>query len=166
MDTLYYLDKFQKSVDQLNHKLFNQKQLDIKVGIWVNSAVLKIQKKTWIKEKPFEKGIFFSIWVNDQLIDHNRLYYNIHALKLREMKNYTIKSREFAGAFRSKFKPFEKQWPNVSVDFGPLTLMEGWVKIDINDFEYIVADLAHKLLAVDHIIDELLEERQKDYKSI
>ncbi len=161
MDNLNYLDIFQKSVNQLDRKLFSQKQLDLKVGIWVNSVVLKIQKKSWIKEKPFEKGIFFSVWINDRSIDNIRLNYNIHALKLREMANYSIKSREFAEVFRSKFKPFEKQWPNISVDFGPQTLMEGWVSIGINNLEGVIKELAYKFLAIDHIIDELLEERKR-----
>jgi len=26
-------------------------------------------------------------------------------------------------------------WPNVSVDYGPLTLMEGWIEVDSVHFE-------------------------------
>ena len=82
------------------------------------------------------------------------------------MANYSIKSREFADAFRSKFKAFEKQWPNVSVNFGPLTHMEGWVGIDSNNFGEVIKDLAYKFLEIEHVIDELLEERKKVFKLI
>jgi hypothetical protein len=165
METACYLDKFQKSIDQLDQKLFNQKQLELKVGVWLNSAVLKIQKRSWLGDpqtaKPFEGSVFFSTWVNDELIKANKLYYNIHALKLRELTGYAIKSRDFAEAFRARFKPFEKNWPNVSLNFGPLTLMEGWVNIDADDFEGAVASLAVHFLEIAFIIDDLLAERKK-----
>lgn len=89
------------------------------------------------------------------------LNYNIHALKLRQLTGYSIKSRDFAEAFRSRFKPFENKWPNVSVDFGPLTLMQGWVSIDIENPENEIAGLAHQFLEIQFIIDELLKERKK-----
>jgi hypothetical protein len=37
----------------------------------------------------------------------------------------------------------ENKWPNVSTNFRPLTLMQGWVSIDINNFENEIADLTH-----------------------
>jgi hypothetical protein len=159
------LDKFQKSVDRFDGKLFSQKKLDYKVGIWLESVVLKIQKKSWLNKSPttvpFSGGIFFSIWINDESISKGKLRYNIHALKLRELEGYSIKSREFAEAFRSRFKSFSKQWPNVSVDFGPLTLMEGWVLLDEKKLPDILIDLANKFLEIEFIIDEVLAERRK-----
>jgi hypothetical protein len=165
MDTAHYLTKFQKSIDLLDLQPFKQAGLELKAGEWVKSAVLKIQKSSWRSSvpgtKPFKNCIFFSIWVSDELLNQGKIAYNIHALKLRELKGYTIKSREFAEAFREKFKPFEGQWPNVSTAYGPLTLMEGWVKLDEKDMENAVAGLAVKFLEVHHIIDDLLLARKK-----
>jgi hypothetical protein len=165
MDAEFYLDKFQSSVDGLDIALFEQKNLELKVGVWRNSAVLKMQKKAWLNtaqtSKSFEESVFFSIWISDEGIQQSKLYYNIHALKLRELTKYTIKSREFAEAFRLKFKHYEKEWLNVSTSFGPLTLMEGWVTIDPDNFEETVSTLAYKFLAIAFIIDKLLEDRSK-----
>jgi hypothetical protein len=165
METNFFLDKFQSSVDQLDKQLFSQNQLELKVGVWLNSVALKIQKKSWLNKsptaRPFEESIFFSVWINDEAIQESKLNYNIHALRLRELTGYSIKSREFAEAFRVRFRKFEKKWPNVSIDFGPLTLMEGWVRIDEKNFENVISDLAYKFVEIQFIIDDLLAERKK-----
>jgi hypothetical protein len=160
-----WLNKFKQGVDQFDRELFSQKKLDYKVGIWRESAVLKFQKKSWLNTdqpaKPFGESVFFSIWVSDESIREGKLLYNIHALKLRQLAGYSIKSREFAEAFRSEFKPFQKKWPNISVNFGPLTLMEGWVPLDEENFENIIIDLSYKFLEIAFIIDDLLKKRKK-----
>ncbi|WP_214071625.1 hypothetical protein [Mucilaginibacter sp. dw_454] len=160
MDNTYYLDKFQKGVDLLNKQLFTEKNLELRVGVWLDSVCLKVQKPSWYNHSLAKQAIFFSVWVSDGCIAQNKLYYNIHALKLRELKDYKIKSRDFAEAFRAKFKSSESQWPNVSTKFGPLTLMEGWVKFDDNNLETTIAELATRLTGIDVIIDDLLEERK------
>jgi hypothetical protein len=169
MDTTYYLDKFQKYVDGFDKRSFNRHQLQLKVGEWRDSAVLKIQKPSWVNPSQlplaFNQSIFFSIWMSDASIRESKLCYNIHALKLRQLVNYSIQSREFAQAFRTQFKPFEKDWPNVSLNFGPLTLMEGWVKIDMENFEAELSSLAHQFLTIEFIIDELLQQRNKEIKT-
>jgi hypothetical protein len=85
-----------------------------------------------------------------------KLFYNIHALKLRKLKGYSIASRDFATTFRKKFKPFEPQWPNVSLQFGPLTLMQGWVKADKNNMQSEIAGLANRFLEIACLVDETL----------
>src|SRR5882757_1032732 len=99
METTYYLDKFQKAVDHFDKEFFSQKKLECKVGVWLQSAALKIQKRSWINAsqttRPFGESIFFSVWLNDESIREGKLYYNIHALKLRQLTGYSIKSREF-----------------------------------------------------------------------
>jgi hypothetical protein len=163
MDNNNYLDKFNTALNLLEREKFSNQQLELKVGFWMNSVVLKIQKDTWRNKtaEPFKSSIFFSIWISDALIKQNKLAYNIHTLKLRELSGYTIKSREFAEAFRQRFKAFENSWPNVGVNFGPLTLMEGWVSIDNDNIENDIADLANQFLAIAYIIDDLLAERKK-----
>ena len=164
METTYYLDKFQQCLDQLDKEPFNRENLDLKVGVWIDSVVLKIQKQAWLNNsptaKPFRESVFFSIWVSDGPISKNKLYYNIHALKMRELTRYSIKSRDFADAFRLRFKAFEHEWPNVSVSFGPLTLMEGWVD-GLENLDEAIPHLAYKFLALSPIIDDLLSERKK-----
>ncbi len=165
MDTTYYLDIFQKYAGQLDKQLLLQTSIDCKVGVWLQSVALKMQKQSWLNKtamaKPFEESIFFSIWVNDESISEKKLRYNIHALQLRQLKGYAIQSRAFAAAFRSAFKPFEKKWPNVSVDFGPLTLMEGWVSLDKENPGRDITGLANQFLEIQFIIDELLAVRKK-----
>ncbi len=165
METSWYLDKFREGADRLDRDLLHRHEMDYKVGVWVRSVVLKLQKKSWADAaptaRPFEGSIFFSIWISEESIREGRLNYNIHAFKLRQLVGYAIQSREFAAAFRSRFKAFEKKWPNVRVDFGPLTLMEGWIGVDLKNFEKELSDLAHRFLEIRFIIDELLAERKK-----
>ncbi|SEN37788.1 hypothetical protein SAMN04488505_1102 [Chitinophaga rupis] len=164
METAYYLDKFQKIANDLDQQHFSEKKLESKVGIWLHSVALKVQKRSWINAsqlaRPFEESIFFSVWVNDESARTGKLYYNIHALKLRQLTGYKIKSRDFATAFRMRFKAFEMKWPNVRLDLGPLTLMEGWVVLDEEHFAATVKDLTYNFSAIAFIIDELLEERK------
>jgi hypothetical protein len=164
MDFTFYLDQFNKAGCRVNPDLLSKKQLEIKVGTWLESVALKAQKKNWVNDNElFQPGpsIFFSVWVNDATIKENKIFYNIHALKLRQLKNYSITSREFASAFRSNFKTFEKQWPNVSVDYGPLTLMEGWQKVDLDNFHYEIEVLVTRFMEIDYIIDDLLSKYKK-----
>jgi len=164
MDTGYYLSKFQNSLAGLDLDLFRQKSLDLKVGIWLDSVVLKIQNPAWLNQdssaRPFSESIFFSVWVSDEPIRESKIYYNIHALKMRELKGYKIKSRDFAQAFRERFKAHQSNWPNVSVNYGPLTLMEGWVVLD-DSIEHQINTLALKFLDIAYIIDDLLNEAKK-----
>lgn len=93
------------------------------------------------------------------------MFYNIHALKLREFKGYSIQSREFAFAFREKFEKYRFKWPNVSVDYGPLTLMEGWQNIKLDDFQKELLALVDLFFKIDHLIDDNLNERKISFKN-
>ena len=91
-------------------------------------------------------------------IKQNKVYYNIHAFKLRELKGYSIKSRDFTNEFRRGFKAFERDWKNVSVKFGPLTLMEGWHYFTNENLESIVEKLADNFLLIENLIESTLEK--------
>lgn len=160
-----YLPQFEQAAQQLPASLLDKKALQLKTGIWLNSAVLRLQKSTWTnkqdKEGNSSSRIFFSVWTSEQGIKESRLFYNIHAFKLRHLDGYLIESRKFAAAFRQKFKPFMKDWPHVSTAFGPLTLMEGWKQVDLNDCKQDIAGLANQFLTIDHLIDELLDKHRK-----
>jgi hypothetical protein len=165
VETAYYLEKFNEMAGRLDRGLLSKSQMEVKVGVWLRSVALKMQKRYWVNKSPtanpFRESIFFSVWLNDESIREGKLNYNIHALKLRQLTAYSIKSRDFAEAFRARFKPFEKSWPNVDLHFGPQTLMEGWMRIDPENFGNEIVDLAHRFLEIQFIIDDLLEERKK-----
>lgn len=158
-----YLDLFQKAADKLDKKLLGKKGVEAAVGMYgENSVVLKLYKRAWTNQwqDPLtsESRIFFSVWVSDVSMEQQKILYNIHALKLRKLKGYSIQSRKFADLFRDRFKAFEHQWKNVSVDFGPLTLMEGWIKIDPENFQDEILELANHFLLIDHLIDDTLAQ--------
>jgi hypothetical protein len=156
-----YLTEFKKAAGRLDGDLLTQKKLNLEVGVWLESVVLRLQKSAWAN-KPFQQpqsdaGIFFSIWLNDKAVKENKILYNIHALKLRQLKGYKIASREFAAAFRAKFRRFEQHWPNIRVDFGPLTLMQGWERLEPANLQEDIFKLAGCFLEMDTLIDDLLD---------
>jgi len=165
MNTSFYLKELQKVANQLDKKLLKEKGIEVAVGVVLDSVCLKLYKKTWASElqDPLtaESRIFFSIWVNDITIEAQRISYNIHAFKLRHLKGYAIQSRQFADTFRESFKAFEGSWPNVSVKYGPLTLMQGWIKLDQNDLSNDVLILASNFLAIEHLVDDTLLKFKK-----
>ena len=135
------------------------------VGTYEQSVFLKLFKKSWanLVHGPLipESRIFFSIWITDDTIKDQKLLYNIHALKLRKLKGYSIESRKFANAFRMGFRRYQHEWQNVSLDFGPLTLMQGWVKIDGEKMREEILSLVQQFLEIDFIIDETLASFKK-----
>ncbi|MBL7910861.1 MAG: hypothetical protein JNJ41_07400 [Bacteroidia bacterium] len=157
-DILLFTNKFKEVSDKIDHNLLNEKKFELKIGFWLDSVVFRLQKKAWTNNK--NASIFFSIWLNEEGIKANKLLYNIHALKLREFKGYSIQSRDFAFAFREKFKKYKAKWPNVSIDYGPLTLMEGFQKIDLSDFEKEMLVLIDLFFKMEHLIDDNLKERK------
>ena len=161
MDTSFYLDKFQNAAAQLDKKLFTKKKIEVAVVMYgEDCVVLKLYKKGWTNplQDPLTSTsrIFFSVWVSGSILDEQKIFYNIHALKLRQLKGYSIQSRKFADIFRNSFKNFEHKWENVSVNFGPLTLMEGWIKMDLENFQGEILKLANNFLEIEHLVDETL----------
>lgn len=139
--------------------------LACKQGVYTNCTVLKLQRPEWTND-PMDQvqnksGIFFSIWIDDEAARLSRVKYNIHALKLRELKGYHITSRDFAAAFREGFSRLRDSWPNVTIDHGPLTLMEGWVEIEPAHCEDQIFALLQRFEVIATLIDSLLESRRK-----
>ncbi len=160
MDTKFYSEEFNNVAGQLDKTILNKKEIEVAVGIYTDSVFLKMYKTSWANpsQNPLTapSRIFFSVWINDSAIKQQKIFYNIHALKLRQLKGYTIQSRKFAEIFRDHFKDFEHKWKNVSVKFGPLTLMEGWVEIELENFQDSVLDLANNFLQIEYLIDNTL----------
>ena len=161
MDTPFYLESFQKVADQIDQKLLHQKSIEVSVGIYLDSVFIKLYKKSWTNnpQEPLtaESRIFFSLWINDSTIEKQKIMYNIHALKLRKLKGYSIQSRKFAELFRQDFKDYTSKWQNVSVNHGPLTLMEGWIKLDLENFQEETLKMANNFLEIEYLIDKTLE---------
>ncbi len=126
--------------------------LDARIGVYQGCPFMKLDKESWHNrgEVDTPTEIFFSIWRD---LD-GRLNYNIHAFKLRHFSDYNIQSREFAAAFRAKFTT--DGWSNVSIKYGPLTLMQGWI-----DNQSEIDDLITNFISVHSIIDDLLAARKK-----
>ncbi len=160
METTFYLERFQNAADQIDKRLLARKQLEVSTGLYVDSVCLKLYKKSWASrmQDPLvaESRIFFSVWICDSAIRERKLFYNVHAFKLRQLKGYSIESRKFANTFRGSFKDFEHKWKNVSVKFGPQTLMEGWLKIDLGNFQDEILELANNFLEIEYLVDDAL----------
>lgn len=162
MDYNYYFEKFRKSAERIDKKMLIEKHLEIYVGVTLDSVVLKLYKTAWTNDKTdpinAKTRIFFAIWVNAKTIKQNKVFYNIHALKLRELKGYSITSRAFANGFREDFKKFERNWGNVSMEFGPLTLMEGWEHFENENLEDMILKLANNFSSIEYLIDDTLKK--------
>ncbi|HEY8927691.1 MAG TPA: hypothetical protein VIM55_00770 [Mucilaginibacter sp.] len=160
MDTTFYLSLFQQAVDQLDKRLLNQKQLQADTGVWLDAVVLRLYKQHWanIPDAKPQTGpaIFFSIWTANADLKERKLFYNVHALKLRKLNGYAITSRRFADDFREQFKSLEHNWPNVSMKFGPQTLMQGWKTVNLDFLVEDILNLANKLIEIDILIENLL----------
>lgn len=160
MDFDYYLDQFKKAADSLDQHQLHQKGLEVATGIVLDSVYLKIFKRAWTNDNQnpldAEARIFFSVWVHEKTLYEHKIFYNIHAFKLRKLKNYTISSREFAESFRKNFQKHQGHWQNVSMTFGPLTLMQGWVNYDKEHLQEIITALATNFSTIDSLIDDTL----------
>lgn len=161
MDHAFYLEKFQSIATEISKKKLENSSLKISVVTVLESIAVKVYKPEWSgnPQLPLESvsRVFFSVWVHDKTIQEGRIYYNIHALKMREFKGYKITSRNFAKDFRNEFLKYQKNWPNVEVKFGPLTLMEGWVELKPEDIEKDVSELVYQFFKISHIIDTVLD---------
>jgi hypothetical protein len=160
MDIPFYLENFQKIVDQLDSKILSEKSIEVSTGIYSDSVFIKLYKKSWTSnpQQPLtaESRIFFSVWVDDSTIKKQKIMYNIHALKLRNLKGFSIQSRKFADVFRESFTVYEHQWKNVSIDHGPLTLMEGWIELNLENFQEEVLRITNNFLEIEYLIDDTL----------
>ncbi|MGE8533225.1 hypothetical protein KYG33_20855 [Chryseobacterium sp. D764] len=161
MDYTFYLRKFQLATSGIPEEILCNNGLKLSVDIVLESVALKVYNPEWSgdPQSPLdaEGRIFFSVWLNDETIREKKIYYNIHALKLRTLKAYKISSRDFAQNFRKEFLEYQKEWPNVSVNYGPLTLMQGWVELQEDSIEKDICELAQLFLKITPVIDRILE---------
>jgi hypothetical protein len=142
----------------------NKDGLICKQGFYNDCSVVKLQRASWTNDRmgrvQNKSGIFFSVWIDEDAASKSRANYNIHALKLRQLEGYSMTSRDFANDFRDGFASMRDAWPNVSVDYGPLTLMQGWIEIVPKGFEEDILVLLERFKPVSRLIDRLLESRR------
>ncbi|HET9132378.1 MAG TPA: hypothetical protein VFO86_15590 [Terriglobia bacterium] len=151
-----FLTEFQKIKEIYDKSESRKSRLICATGVFGDCPFVKLYRDSWMSGT---SGVFFSVWANKDSLTTGHIHYNIHALKMRQFKFHVITSRDFASAFRKKFKPFSSPWPNVCVDYGPLNLMEGWIEFREESFERDVLGLMIQFAAICRIIDRLLEER-------
>lgn len=136
-----------------------------KHGSFNDCCVLKLLRPSWTNDTmdriENRSGIFFSVWSSPESRKKNQILYNIHALKLRELKGYSISSRNFAREFRERFEPTRDTWPNVRVDFGPATLMQGWIGNEPALVEENILSLMQQFGGLSPVIDDLLESHRR-----
>jgi hypothetical protein len=136
-----------------------------KQGFYKDLCVVKLQKPSWtndsMEEVQNQSGIFFSVWSDGKSLSKGRVMYNIHALKLRQLNAYTITSRDFAEDFRRNFASSRGKWPNVRIDYGPATLMQGWVESETAALYRSIRDLLQRFVELSPLIDRLLESRRR-----
>jgi hypothetical protein len=161
MNTPFYLKEFESACSKINKQQLAQHSLHLFTGVVLNSVVVKIYKPEWSNDPPnavtASSRIFFSVWINSATIKENRLYYNIHAFKLRQINGYKITSRLFAERFRDQFKRFSKDWPNVDTKYGPLTLMQGWKPLDHESLQADIIELVQQFYKIAPFIDTTFE---------
>ncbi|MDV7698206.1 hypothetical protein N6B72_14865 [Chryseobacterium soli] len=162
MDYEFYLTMFRSAAEKISKEQYDREGLKVSVDIFLESAVLKMYKPEWSgnPQSPLDAAsrIFFSIWVSDKTIREGKMYYNIHALKLRELKDYKISSRHFAQNFRVQFLKHQKDWPNADIQYGPLTLMQGWIPLTTEEIQKEVCRLIQNFLEISPIIDIVLDQ--------
>lgn len=90
MNINHFLKVFQNSTNLLNSSELTKLEIDFSVGIYLDSVFLKLYKKEWGNNfsDPLNANtrIFFSVWVSNKTLLNDKLFYNIHAFKLRDLK--------------------------------------------------------------------------------
>lgn len=139
-------------------------------GLWpankmATAVVLKLRKIHWSSD-PVDairstNGVFFSVWVDEASARRQRLRYNLHALKLRDLPGYAIKSSKFAADFRAAFAKRAREWSYVSTDFGPQTLFQGFLESPTDRWDTTIAELATAFLPLGEVVDDLLAARRE-----
>ena len=159
-----FVPLFERAANRIRPALRSH-ELEVEAGSWLGSSALKVQKRRWTQPKANPNdphaGIFFSVWVEPKGLKKKQAFYNIHALHLPSLNAYALQSRELAEAFRARFARQKAGWPNVSVDFGPQTLMQGWIPFDESKLEQDAVKLIHRFVPLSDLIDELLEKRRR-----
>lgn len=165
MNIDFYLQEFQLAQAKIDKSRSNDPDIRIFTGIALNCVVIKAYKPEWSNDlvHPLTAAcrIFFSVWVSKKTIEEGKIYYNIHAFKLRHLPGHKIASRDFAERFRRQLKPKTGLWPNCNINYGPLTLMEGWIMLRPAALQDDVAGLVQNFYTLSPLIESTLSYYKK-----
>lgn len=103
-------------------------------------------------------GIFCSVWVDPKYLKRNLYSYNIHAKTLHKLPGYQLKPKLFATEFRSLVNTTVADWPGVSLNYGPSTLLMGRDSCDLDSFAEKVEARIQGYVDIHKHIDELLAQ--------
>jgi len=127
-----------------------------------DSPVLYLAKPNWTnrfdKKRESTIGIFYGLWVSPKQLEKNEYAYNIHSKKLRELPGYKLEPRSFADDFRKAVKTKVKNWPNIRLDYGPSTLLQGRDRCDLDTFEEKIEQRVNDFIKIHKEIDKLLKK--------
>ena len=130
-----------------------------------NEAPLYLAKPHWTNRLDADRdstiGIFFSIWVSPKLIEQGKFAYNIHSKQLSKLPGYKLTPRKFADEFRLAVKARVADWPDIRMDYGPSTLLQGHDNCDLSSFDDQVADRVSDFVGIHKEIDALLGRSTK-----
>ena len=126
-----------------------------------DSEVLYLAKPNWTNRfdpnRESTIGIFFALWVSPALVRQKQFAYTIHSKQLRKLPGYKLASRQFADEFRLAIKSRVAHWPGISLDFGPLTLLEGHDTCSEASFAQKVEQRVIDFIGIHNEIDRLLD---------
>jgi len=101
-------------------------------------------------------GVFCAIWVSEKDIKNEKFLYNIHSKAIKDLPGHKLKSREFADEFRRLVKSTVSDWPGISLNHGPVTLLQGSQTCDLDTFAENVEKRIMGFVDIHHHIDNLL----------
>ena len=124
-------------------------------------SYLYIAKKHWTNRFDLEReatiGVFFCVWVSPELVEKQEYAYNIHSKQLHKLPTYKLASREFANEFPKIVKTRVSSWPNIRMDYGPITLLEGRGTLELGSFKETIEERISEFVGIHAQIDKLLE---------
>ncbi len=132
----------------------------INTGWALDAAILKLLKPSWTTDGGGQllnsNGLFFGIWIDAACEARGIARYNLHAKKLRMIKGETFAAREFARTFRAQAQADLRGWPNCVFPKGPITLFEGFFRLDIATLKSETSALMDRFAALTPMVDRLL----------
>lgn len=127
-----------------------------------DSATLYLAKPHWTNRFDHARdstiGIFCCIWVSPKLLEQKQFAYNIHSKAIRKLPGYKLTSQKFASDFRKLVDVQVISWPNISLDHGPLTLLQGTDVCELDSFAEKITERINGFVSIHHHVDALLNE--------
>lgn len=125
-------------------------------------APLYLAKDNWTNrfdpERKTTVGVFCSIWVSPAMSEKKQFAYNIHSKAIYKLPGYKLVSQKFASDFRNLVASDVENWPNIRLDYGPMTLLQGKDTCELDSFAEKIAARIKGFVDIHHHVDSLLAE--------